>query len=180
MESKHSRREFLYTSAVVGAGLIASSCASGNQSPAGPQTKNEPAAKAGDHDKEKEVTATEDLMREHGVLRRALLVYQETAAKLRSNPATIAPDALQKTAKLFRAFGEDYHEKQLEEPYIFPAVKRAGGAAAGYTDILLVQHQRGREITDYITAVTQGAKLGAATAEQLAKALDAFVLMYEN
>lgn len=176
MESKHSRRNFLYTSAVVGAGLALSSCAA----PSGSQAKNESAAKKDENDKEKEVTATEDLMREHGVLRRALLVYQESAVKLRSNPAAVAPDALQKTAKLFRAFGEDYHEKQLEEAYIFPAVKKAGGPAAGYTDILLVQHQRGREITDYLLAVTAGVRLGAGNSEQLAKALEAFVLMYEN
>jgi hemerythrin-like domain-containing protein len=180
MQSKHSRRGFLCASTGAGAGLVLSSCAGQDRTAGGPQANSNGASKKDEGDKEKEVTATEDLMREHGVLRRALLVYQESAMKLRSNAAAAAPDALQKTAKLFRSFGEDYHEKQLEEAYIFPAVKRAGGAAAGYTDILLVQHQRGREITDYITAVTQGAKLGAATAEQLAKALDAFVLMYEN
>ncbi len=53
-------------------------------------------------------------MREHGVLRRALLVYTNAAIRLRKNPADIAPDALQNTAKLFRAFGEDYHEKKDE------------------------------------------------------------------
>ena len=126
-----------------------------------------------------EVTATEDLMREHGVLRRALLVYTSAATKLHSNPSSIPPDALQKTAKLFRAFGEEYHEKKLEEAYIFPAVKQAGGEAATYPDILVTQHNRGREITDYIINVTQNAKLGA-NAEDLAKALDAFVLMYRN
>jgi len=133
-----------------------------------------------------EVTATEDLMREHGVLRRALLVYSAAAVKLRGDVGrvfageSLAPDALQKTAKLFRAFGEEYHEKKLEEAYIFPAVKKAGGEAAGYPDVLVAQHNRGREITDYIISVTQNAKLGAANGEQLAKALEAFVLMYRN
>jgi hemerythrin-like domain-containing protein len=127
-----------------------------------------------------EVTATEDLMREHGILRRALLVYSATAIKLRGTPSAIAPDALQKTAKLFKAFGEEYHEKKLEEAFIFPAVKKAGGEAASYPDILVVQHNRGREITDYIINVTQGAKLGVNNAEPLAKALEAFVLMYRN
>jgi hemerythrin-like domain-containing protein len=127
-----------------------------------------------------EVTATEDLMREHGIIRRALLVYTAAANKLRANPASVPPDDLQKTAKLFRAFGEDYHEKKLEEIYIFPAVKKAGGPAAGYPDILVVQHDRGREITDYILSVTQGAKLGAANAEPLARAMESLVLMYEH
>ena len=127
-----------------------------------------------------EVTATEDLMREHGVLRRALLVYSAASIKLRGNVSAVAPDALQKTAKLFRAFGEEYHEKKLEEAYIFPAVKKAGGEAATYPDILVVQHDRGREITDYIISVTQGAKLDGSNAEPVAKALEAFVLMYRN
>jgi len=127
-----------------------------------------------------EVTATEDLMREHGILRRALLVYSPTAIKLRGNPSTVPPDALQKTAKLFKAFGEEYHKKKLEEAYIFPAVKKAGGEAATYPDILVAQHNRGREITEYIINETQGAKLGANNAEPLAKALEAFVRMYRN
>lgn len=61
-----------------------------------------------------------------------------------------------------------------------PAVKKAGGEAATYPDILVAQHNRGREITEYIINVTQGAKLGANNAEPLAKALEAFVLMYRN
>jgi hypothetical protein len=44
-------------------------------------------------------------MREHGVLRRALLVYTESAVWLRRNPGSVPPDALTKTAKLFRSFG---------------------------------------------------------------------------
>jgi hemerythrin-like domain-containing protein len=105
-----------------------------------------------------EVTATEDLMREHGILRRALLVYSAAAVKLRANASSIAPDALQKTAKLFRAFGEEYHEKKLEEAYIFPVVRKVGGEAATYPDILIVQHNRGREIRHYITNLLYGLK----------------------
>jgi hemerythrin-like domain-containing protein len=127
-----------------------------------------------------EVTATEDLMREHGVLRRALLVYSASAMRLRDNSEAVPPDALQKTAKLFKEFGEEYHEKRLEEVFIFPMVKKAGGEAASYPDILVVQHNRGREINYCIISVTQGAKLGITNAEPLAKALEAFVLMYRN
>src|SRR6266513_1877729 len=141
------------------------------------QKSDQSSAKPDENQMGGEVTATEDLMREHGVLRRALLVYSAAAIKLRSNPSAIPPDALQKTAKLFQAFGEEYHEKKLEEAFIFPAVKKAGGEAATYADILIVQHNRGREITDYIISVTQCAKLGPGNAEPLAKSLEAFVLM---
>src|SRR6266513_414467 len=40
-------------------------------------------------EKEPEVTATEDLMREHGIIRRALLVYYEVIPKLRQNSGSI-------------------------------------------------------------------------------------------
>lgn len=177
--SDNSKREFLRTSALIGAGLLVSSCSGGSPQPTSQANKSQP-AKSEEKGKEPEVSATEDLMREHGVLRRALLVYHAAAGKLRSNPSPVPPDALQKTAKLFRSFGEEYHEKKLEEAYIFPAVKKAGGQAATYTDILLVQHNRGREVTDYILAVTQGVKLGASNATPLAQALESFVLMYQH
>src|SRR5918912_1279788 len=155
------RRELLAGVGSVGAGLILWSCGSANktgesQSPSSPHKDED--------EKGGEVTATEDLMREHGVLRRALFVYTAAAERLRRDPSSVPPDALQKTAKLFRDFGEDYHEKKLEEAYIFPAVKQAGGDAAAYADVLVVQHNRGREITEYVLTVTRGAKLGAANA----------------
>jgi hemerythrin-like domain-containing protein len=180
MESSKTRREFLRTSAIVGTGLVLSSCGGRNVANSGEQKSDQPSAKPDENKMGGEVTATEDLMREHGVLRRALLVYSAAAMKLRTDASSIAPDTLQKTAKLFRAFGEEYHEKKLEEAFIFPAVKKAGGEAATYPDILIAQHNRGREITDYIISVTQGAKLGAGNAEDLAKSLEAFVLMYRN
>jgi hemerythrin-like domain-containing protein len=127
-----------------------------------------------------EVTAVEDLMREHGVIRRALLVYASTVSGLRTNPSSVASEALQKTAKLLRSFGEDYHEKKLEEAFIFPAIKSAGGSASHIANILIAQHQRGREITDYILAVTQGAKIDPGRAEPLARAIESFVLMYDH
>lgn len=185
MEPTNKRREFLCTSAGLGAGVLLAACGGGTGSNQPKQT-SEPSAKTNESsskpDKNKmggEVTATEDLMREHGVLRRALLVYSASAIKLRDNPAAIPPDGLGKTAKLFRAFGEEYHEKQLEEAFIFPAVKKIGGGPASYADVLVAQHNRGREITDYIISVTQGAKLGA-NADQLANALEGFVLMYRH
>jgi len=129
---------------------------------------------------EPEVTATEDLMREHGVLRRALLVYFETAPRIRSNTSLIDASQLYTTAQLFRDFGENYHERLLEEQHIFPIVKKTPGEAANYVPILIDQHTRGREVTEYILAVTKSGKIATANAEPLARALDSFVLMYQN
>jgi len=127
-----------------------------------------------------EVTATEDLMREHGILRRALLVYQESAIKLRQDAAAVPPEALEKAANLFRVFGEDYHEKKLEETFIFPTVRSAPGMAGSYVDVLLQQHTRGREITDYVLSITKADRIVSNSVEPLAKALEAFVRMYQH
>lgn len=129
---------------------------------------------------EKEVGAVEDLMREHGVLRRVLLVYREIAVQLHTDPSKIDPKPLHEAAQLFRTFGEDYHEKKLEEGYIFPALRKAGGPGAAYVDILTAQHNRGREITDYILTVTGKNAIGSADAEALGQGFDTMDLMYEN
>ncbi len=129
---------------------------------------------------EKEVGAVEDLMREHGVLRRALLVYVESVPRIRQAPANVDAGALNATAKLFRSFGEDYHEKKLEEAYLFPVVKRTSTPAAAYIDTLIAQHRRGREITDYIISTTRNGKIASSAAEPLAKTLSTFALMYQN
>jgi hemerythrin-like domain-containing protein len=160
------RRFFLASSGIAAAGLLLSGCA----------TSQEHTGQG----KEKEVTANEDLMRGHGVLRRALLIYRLSAARLRINEKAVAPDGLNKTAVLFRAFGEDYHERQLEEPFIFPAVRQARPSLSALVGTLMVQHQRGREITDYIIDVTRGSSIGAGTVEPLVRAMDTMVLMYEE
>ena len=167
-----ARREWLVGLSSLSAGVILLGCNRGETSQ---PTKTGDDMKQG----EPEVTATEDLMREHGVLRRALLVYQEAAVKL-AKAATIPSEPLQRTAKLFRDFGEEYHEKKLEEAYIFPAVKKAGGAAAAYADILITQHQRGREITDFILATTSGSKIASANIKPFVTALESLVRMYEH
>lgn len=126
------------------------------------------------------ISVVEDLMREHGVLRRAFLVYRECAGRLRINPSNVSAAAIHDTAMLFRAFGEDYHERKLEEAHIFPAVRKAGGEAGSYVDRLIAQHNRGRQVTDYILAATAAGKIGLSDAEPLARAFDAFDVMYAN
>jgi hemerythrin-like domain-containing protein len=138
-------------------------------------TSTEAAPNAGGED----VGAVEDLMREHGVIRRVLVVYREIAPRLRKRAASVPLDALQKAATLLRTFGENYHETQLEEAHIFPAVKNAGGAAASLVDVLVAQHRRGREITEYVLTVAR-AGVGSAQGVALAGALESFARMYEE
>jgi hemerythrin-like domain-containing protein len=175
------RRRLLTGLSVAGAGVLLNACRNtptSTSSATNDEKKKEGAAPG--EAEELEVTATEDLMREHGILRRALLVYQESATRLRQDAASVPPEALEKTANLFRVFGEEYHEKKLEEIYIFPTVMKAPGAAPKYVDILLAQHTRGREITDYLLSISKAEKIPSNSVETLAKTLEAFVRMYEH
>ena len=117
MSDRDSRRAFL---GFAGVSVLWAGC---REQPASAEQPN--AEKHG-----QEVGATEDLMREHGVIRRVLVVYREAAGRLRSASPAVPPDALQRAAKLMRTFGEDYHEKQLEEAHIFPALAKNGGPVA--------------------------------------------------
>lgn len=139
---------------------------------------SQPSALAGAADERSErVGAVEDLMREHGVLRRALIVYDACVPHLLHEPGTIDAAALHRTAQLFHAFGEDYHERKLEEAHIFPRLAQVD-AFTGYVDVLREQHARGREITEYVARVTAGAHVESADAAPLAAALTHFVRMY--
>jgi hemerythrin-like domain-containing protein len=80
---------------------------------------------------------------------------------------------------LFRVFGEDYHEKKLEEAYILPVVKKFRGPAADYADVLMAQHVRGREITDYILSVTKADRIPSNQVGPMVSALESFARMYE-
>jgi hemerythrin-like domain-containing protein len=170
MKTELTRRDLLNQSARLGSTLALTGVASAL--PIGQESAKE--------NDEPEVTATEDLMREHGVIRRALLVYIEVVPKLRQNASGIDVAALQRTAKLFRTFGEDYHERMLEEQHIFPTVRKMGPELAHYADVLIEQHNRGREITDYVLAVTNGSKIGTGHAEPLARVFEGLVRMYGN
>jgi hemerythrin-like domain-containing protein len=127
---------------------------------------------------DEDVGAVEDLMREHGVIRRVLVVYREAAMRLRAPGGSVEPEPLQRAARLMRKFGEDYHEKALEEAHIFPLVKQRRGPAAKEIDALVAQHQRGRELTDYVIGMTR-APIAVDAANELAAALDSFSRMYE-
>jgi hypothetical protein len=146
-----TRRELLTGISIAGAGALLIGCRTT------PNQTNQEGPAPGES-VPAEVTASEDLMREHGVLRRALFVYRESAVKLKQDAAAVPLDALEKTAQLFRVFGEDYHEKKLEEALIFPVLKRFRGPAVPQVDALIAQHARGREITDYILAVSKASR----------------------
>src|SRR6266498_2055623 len=99
-------------------------------------------------EKEAGVGPPEDLMREHGVLKRVLLIYGEALRRLDAKE-DLPPEPLTDSAKIIREFIEDYHEK-LEENFLFPRFKKAG-KLVDLVDVLLQQHQAGRRLTDITT-----------------------------
>jgi hemerythrin-like domain-containing protein len=119
---------------------------------------------------EAEVTPGEDLMQEHGVLERVLLVYGEAARRIDAGePLDLA--VVTSAAGIVRRFVEDYHEHN-EETFVFPRLEAAGRESA-LVAILRRQHRRGREVTD---AIVREARAGASP--RLVELVRSFERMY--
>jgi hemerythrin-like domain-containing protein len=131
--------------------------------------------KRGD-EKEEEVSPAEDLMREHGVLKRILLIYAEAIRRIETHQE-LDPGAIMDSAKIIRGFIEDYHEK-LEEDFLFPRFKKAG-KLTDLVDVLLQQHQGGRRLTDLtMQLATSQALMSGDDQRRLADSLRQFIRMY--
>ncbi|HEY4185356.1 MAG TPA: hemerythrin domain-containing protein [Polyangia bacterium] len=127
-------------------------------------------------EKEEDVGPGEDLMREHGVLRRVLLVYGEIGRRLeRGGDFDVA--ALQKSARIVRKFIEEYHERQ-EEDFVFPRFERAHKLVE-LVRVLRAQHEAGRRVTERLQGVTAAGVKEPERRRQLRADLLAFIRMYE-
>lgn len=104
-----------------------------------------------DSDEGQEVSPPEDLMQEHGLLNRILLIYDTCRTRLSANQV-IPMAALGNAAGIIRSFVEDYHEKQ-EEQYLFPRFQKAN-QLTDLVQVLLAQHNAGRRITDQLIQLT--------------------------
>lgn len=103
------------------------------------------------HSDDEGVTAPEDLMKEHGVLNRCRLVYEEAIRRVEARQE-VAPDVFRQTAGIVRHFVEEYHERN-EENYIFPVFRKAG-KLTNLVDTLLTQHKAGRVLTEGILGLS--------------------------
>jgi hemerythrin-like domain-containing protein len=122
------------------------------------------------------VSPPEDLMREHGVLRRILLVYENIRDRLIKG-TEFPPEVLSGAAETIRKFIEDYHEK-LEENYLFPRFEKAG-KLLDLVEILKKQHKAGRNLTESIITSYPGAMLKEESKRnELAAQLSFFIRMY--
>jgi hemerythrin-like domain-containing protein len=118
---------------------------------------------------------TEDLMRDHGILERVLLVYGEVSRRIQAGEELPAAPVYQ-TALLVRQFVEDYHE-HLEEQYVFPRLRAAGLLSQTIT-ILHAQHQMGRAVTDLILLRTNVLNLSLEDRQVVLTAVTDFSRMY--
>jgi hemerythrin-like domain-containing protein len=161
---KTSRRGFLIgTSTVAGSSLILPLSAIAQQKAPKKTAKEK-------EETEEDVSTNEDLMREHGVLNRVLLIYDETLRRIQANEK-FDPAVVTKSAGIIKSFIEDYHEK-LEEDHIFPRFEQAGKMIELTTN-LRAQHATGRRLTERITAAAQ-----SGNHEPLRASLVAFNRMY--
>jgi hemerythrin-like domain-containing protein len=133
-----------------------------------------PACKEGEEEGQ-EISPPEDLMQEHGLLNRILLIYDACKIHLVNND--IFPlETLSGSATIIRTFVEDYHEKQ-EENYLFPRFEKANQLTE-LVKILRQQHQAGRRITDEIIQLTKSTSRTDAGNEKLIQLLTSFNNMY--
>lgn len=119
----------------------------------------------------------ESLMNEHGVLKRVLLIYGAAALLAESNPE-LAASAIHDGALIIHDFIENFHEA-LEESFVFPALKSAHQLVST-VDTLLLQHARGRLITQLLLASSTADTFTTLTGRnQITSAVEAFSRMYE-
>ena len=125
---------------------------------------------------EVDVTPTEDLMREHGVLRRLMLMMDDLGRRLQGS-AEFPLSALTQIASLSHRFIQDYHEKD-EEEYLFPRFEKAG-KLTDLVQVLKAQHQAGRKLMADLEGRATAANLKNPGERQIIGAiLSSFIRMY--
>jgi hemerythrin-like domain-containing protein len=159
MNANESRRSFLLSAATIGAGLAL----------------GRDAAAAEKAVEVEDVLPIEDLMREHGVLRRVLLIYDEAVRRL-DGKADLDPEPLRGATRIIRQFIEDYHEKD-EEKLIFPRFEKAG-KLVDLVKVLREQHRGGRRVTEGISETLKSPLKDAGERRKLRALLADFVRMY--
>jgi hemerythrin-like domain-containing protein len=167
IDRRRRRRSFLRRAMWTGTGAMWPMALSSAERPGGGARPDQVA---------EEVSPPEDLMREHGVLKRVLLIYDEAGRRIAAKQ-DLSPDAVHGAASIIRSFIEDYHEK-LEEDFLFPRFERAN-RLTDLTTVLRAQHQAGRRLTDRILQLATASRMkDPASVTALTRALQEFTRMY--
>jgi hemerythrin-like domain-containing protein len=121
------------------------------------------------------VTPPEDLMREHGVLNRVLLIY-EAAIKNFARNESFDVSVISEAAEIIREFIEGYHERN-EEQQVFPRFRKAG-QMVDLVNVLYQQHQAGRRLTDTILGLVPRSFAFVDDQVRLVSGMQSFITMY--
>ena len=122
------------------------------------------------------LSPNEDLMQEHALLSRLLLIYEEIARRMESGEGA-DPDVLRRAARIVQQFIERYHEKN-EEGHVFPRFA-APNPLAGLVQTLLLQHKTGRVLTERILEQADAAaRREPGERQNLLQDIRAFIRMY--
>lgn len=130
--------------------------------------------------KEIEIYPTEDLMREHGILHRILLIYNDALKYLRGekiNSQVNIYSIIYNTAMIAQQFIEDYHQK-LEEQYVFPKLS-SNPKYNELTSTLLNQHNVAHKLTNTILYSSIKNTCSFESDFQLIQLLSLYINMYE-
>ncbi len=122
-----------------------------------------------------EIPPTEDLMKEHGLLNRVLLIYEEIV-KVQETNNTLNIDILGQALSIIINFIENYHEK-MEENYIFPIFEKARKKIT-LIKILKKQHTKGRLVSKKISSIIKNYNNSIKQQKELVILLKKFIKMY--
>ena len=164
-----ARRRLLSTLGEISAGLVAGSSLTA-LAVAETRKAKSTSAEAGESE---DVGPTEDLMREHGVLNRVLLIYDHFGHRIEQKEDLDGAWVVA-AAQIIRSFVEDYHERQ-EEQFLFPRFEKAG-KLTDLVGVLKTQHRAGRRLTERILQLAHARE--PESRNDLAQALRQFVRMY--
>jgi hemerythrin-like domain-containing protein len=161
MDAETTRRGFLRSTGALAAPLLLAGCASTG----GKKDDTRPP----------DVSPVERLMREHGVLERILLIYEEGARRL-DGGGDPKPAVIGRSARIIRRFFEECHER-LEEDLVFPLFEKAE-KLEDLLRVLRKQHVAGRELTATIEKLAADGARSTESASALAAKLRAFSRMF--
>lgn len=133
-----------------------------------------------DNKHETVISPTEDLMREHGVLHRILLIYKDIISRLKVEKPYdhyLIYDATLNSTNIAKAFIEEYHQ-MLEQQYIFPRFLQ-NHQYEQLIQTLLKQHNSARCLTNIILQLLATFADSSLQSYQLADLLLEYISMYE-
>jgi hemerythrin-like domain-containing protein len=160
LELRESRRRFLVRGGMLIAAASLSACCRG------PEKETKP------------IPATEDLMREHGVLRRIMLVYDDLVRRL-TQGAEFPIDALTEANYIVRTYMQDHHEIN-EQFHVFNRFSQAGKMVE-LVATLYQQHLTGRKLLDTIKTLSTEENLkNPSKRSEVAEFLTTFNQLYRH